>query len=336
MNLEQINNLFDNFGNFSVLVVGDVMIDSYLWGKVERISPEAPVPIITSTKRENRLGGAANVAMNLKYLGANPILGAVIGDDEKGRLFLKLMKKRALPTEGIVQSKHRMTTIKTRVISQNQHILRVDQEKTHELKGQIEELFIKQLEDILTTKKIHAVVFEDYDKGIITKKLIQRIVQLSIRKNIPTLVDPKKKNFLHYDNVSLFKPNLKEIGDGLKIDIEKGSNESLFDAAKILHNKGIKYIFVTLSERGVFISNAKKFASIPAEIRDIADVSGAGDTVISIASLCLASGIDMKNIAIISNLGGGLVCEKVGVVPIKKELLRKECIAYFNKNGKAH
>ncbi len=324
--MKNLKELFENFNDKNILVVGDVMIDAYLWGKVERISPEAPIPIVTSTKRENRLGGAANVALNIQSLGANPILCGVVGKDEKGKIFLELLsKKRKLDTIGIMIDETRPTTVKTRIISQYQHLLRVDEEETDVLNKNLSKKFFSQIEAIILKKNIHAIVFEDYDKGIITPFLIQNIVNLANKKNIPTLVDPKKRNFNYYKNITLFKPNFKELTEGLKLDIPKGDFNLLFEASKILQEKyNQKFILITLSELGVFICNKNEFHQIPTEVRDVTDVSGAGDTVIAVASVCLACGIDELNLSKIANLAGGLVCEKVGVVPIDKtELLKK-------------
>lgn len=325
------NTVFESFNQFNILIIGDVMIDSYMWGKVNRISPEAPVPIIMSTKQENRLGGAANVALNVQALGANPILCAVIGKDSKAKSFYNLLKENKLSGEGILEDESRKTTVKTRIISNNQHLLRVDEEVDHELDEKIEKTFIQHILSIVSKKQVNAIIFEDYDKGCITPLIIKEIVEFANKKNIPTLVDPKKRNFSEYKNVTLFKPNFKELVEGSKIDIKKGDFDGVFKASKKLHEElSVKYLLVTLSELGVFISYNKSYKTIPAEVRDIADVSGAGDTIISIASVCLASGLNAELIAGISNLAGGLVCEKVGVVPIDKTQLLKETIEKFS------
>jgi len=302
-----------------------------MWGKVNRISPEAPVPIIMSTKQENRLGGAANVALNVQALGANPILCSVIGNDSKAKTFHSLLKKRNLSNEGIIQDETRITTVKTRIISDNQHLLRVDEENDNEINSDLEEKFIKKVLTILADKQINAIIFEDYDKGCITPKVIKSIVDYANKNNIPTLVDPKKRNFMEYRNVTLFKPNFKELVEGLKVEIKSGDFESIFKASQQLKKDlSCKYQLITLSELGVFISHNNSYETIPAEIRDIADVSGAGDTLIGTASLCLAAGLDPKIIAGISNLAGGLVCEKIGVVPINKEQLLQEAFEKYS------
>jgi rfaE bifunctional protein kinase chain/domain len=307
------------------MIIGDVMIDAYLWGKVERISPEAPVPVITRTSEENRLGGAANVALNIQSLGATPILCSVIGSDLRSKTLYELLRNQHISSEGIVEDDSRITTVKTRVISNHQHLLRVDRELDHPLSQEMETKFISHVIHVLNNNNIDAIIFEDYDKGSITPKVIQQIVEEARKRGIPTLVDPKKRNFSDYHYTTLFKPNFKELNEGLKIEASKSKPETLFEAAKLLHEqKNISFIMITLSEGGVFISTGKEYRVIPAHIRDIADVSGAGDTVISVASLCLASGLDAFATAAISNMAGGLVCEKVGVVPIDKELLKAE------------
>jgi rfaE bifunctional protein kinase chain/domain len=307
------------------MIIGDVMIDSYLWGKVERISPEAPVPVVTGTSEENRLGGAANVALNIQSLGATPILCSVIGNDIRSDIFYELLDNQNITRRGIIIDDSRPTTVKTRIISNHQHLLRVDREIDSPLSPNIEQAFIQNIMSILNANSISAIVFEDYDKGTITPFIIETVVKEANKRNIPTLVDPKKRNFDNFNNITLFKPNYKELCEGLKMDINKTQAESIFKAAGLLHDKyNIKLVMITLSEAGVFISDGTSYRLIPAHIRDIADVSGAGDTVISVASLCLSSGLDPFFTATVSNMAGGLVCEKVGVAPIDREQFRNE------------
>ncbi len=319
--------IFEKFNSLSVLVIGDVMVDAYMWGKVDRISPEAPVPIIASSKFENRLGGAANVALNLQALGARPLLCSVVGNDSKAGIFMQLLQNYELSSAGILTDSTRVTTTKTRIISGTQHMLRVDEEITKPLHEELQKKFFAHVEQLLEKEKIDAIIFEDYDKGVITPSIIEWVVGLANARKIPTLVDPKKRNFLDYHNVTLFKPNFKELCEGLKMEVDKKSYDSIFEAAREINKRmGVQYAMVTLSERGVLISDGESYNAIPAELRNIADVSGAGDTVISVASLCLASGMAPKMVAAVSNLAGGLVCEKVGVVPIDKKQLLDECL----------
>jgi D-glycero-beta-D-manno-heptose-7-phosphate kinase len=331
MNKEEIISLFEKFNHFNILIVGDVMIDTYLWGNVERISPEAPVPVISQTNVENRLGGAANVALNIKSLGATPILCSVVGNDRKAEILFDIMKKSELYTDGLMKNKSRITTVKTRVMSDNHHLLRIDEEMRSNITMEIENEFFKLIENIILETKINAIIFQDYDKGVITPGLIKSIVSLAKKWKIPTLVDPKKRNFRNFKGVTLFKPNFKELLEGLKLEINKKDIKAIDEASKILRkDQDIAIVMTTLSELGVYISDNESYHQIPAEIRDIADVSGAGDTVVSTASLCLAAGLKPKEIAWISNISGGLVCEKVGVVPIEKDMLLLECIELRN------
>ncbi|SIR11416.1 bifunctional heptose 7-phosphate kinase/heptose 1-phosphate adenyltransferase [Pontibacter lucknowensis] len=319
-NLEDI---FSAFDRLTVLIVGDVMIDSYLWGKSTRISPEAPVPIVNVVKREKRLGGAANVALNVQAMGATPLLCSVIGDDPDGGDFLRLMEERDLSTEGIVQSPERVTTIKHRIIAGGQQLLRVDAEIEHNLadyeERHLEEHYLKLLD------QADVVVFEDYDKGVFSERNIARFIQLANERGIPSVVDPKKKNFLSYKGCTLFKPNLKELKEGLKVDFPDENLHAFEEAvAQLQERLTTKQVLVTLSERGVFVANGEEKTYIPAHRRSISDVSGAGDTVISIAALCMALRTSLPFMAGLSNLGGGLVCEQVGVVPVDRNRLFEE------------
>jgi len=331
---QTIKKAFSEFNNQTILVIGDVMIDSYMWGKVDRISPEAPVPIISVTKRENRLGGAANVGLNVRALGAKAVMCAIVGDDIEGGIFKSLLKKREMTDVGIMFNEERKTTVKTRIISDNQHLLRVDEEKTNPLTANQESLFIDHVESLFSKFEFDAIIFEDYDKGNITPAIIEFVVKKSKELNIPTLVDPKKRNFDDFKNVTLFKPNFKEICEGVKIDIPKGDFVALHKATSVLVSRlKAKHVMVTLSELGVFITDNGNYHQLPAQIRDIADVSGAGDTVISVAACCLAANLEIEKVAAIANIAGGLVCENIGVVPVDKSNLEEESIKYFNQEN---
>jgi rfaE bifunctional protein kinase chain/domain len=325
-----LNKIFSAFTSQKVMVIGDVMVDSYIWGKVERISPEAPVPVVSVTKREERLGGAANVVLNLHSLGAQPILCSVVGKDRKGKEFCNLLDEKNITTKGILALADRVTTTKFRVIGNNVQMLRVDEEVDRLLNSnEINQFFIR-IKKLVEDEKPSVIIFEDYDKGVVTAELIDRVVELAKKNRIPVTVDPKKINFNSYKDVTLFKPNFKELCDGLKIDTVKKDKASLSKICRDFQQRQhIEFMLLTLSEHGVFYSfkNKKRgFDSglIPAEIRTIADVSGAGDTVIAVSSLCLAIGIPVEKIATIANIAGGMVCEKVGVVPIDKKSFLEE------------
>ncbi|MGB0431553.1 MAG: D-glycero-beta-D-manno-heptose-7-phosphate kinase [Bacteroidia bacterium] len=329
MTQQDINKLFDQFNSKKVLIIGDVMIDAYLWGKVDRISPEAPVPVVAIKKKDHRLGGAANVAMNVANLGATPMLASVIGNGNNAQLFAKLLNESGISHEWLVQSGHRPTTIKTRVISGHQQMMRIDEEVTNELNHDEQEKLTK-----VVMKAVHEcdiMVFEDYDKGVLNKKLISEFIEMAKKLGKTILVDPKKKNFLHYKGATVFKPNLKELKEGLNLELPtEFSIDAVSKAAKKLRDVlNAETAMITLSEHGVFIGSEKEEYHIPAHMRDIYDVSGAGDTVIAISSILLACGVPIEFVAQIANLGGGLVCEKVGVVPINKENLKSEALKIF-------
>jgi len=307
------------------------MMDTYVWGKVERISPEAPVPVVRVTKNENRLGGAANVALNVQSLGANPIICSIIGDDAAGLGLLSLLENSNLSKEGILIIPGRPTTVKTRIIAHNQQIVRFDDETDSDISDEGSFAMKNRIAEIISERNINAIIFEDYDKGLITEELIFSVVNMANQKSIITVVDPKKRNFNFYKDVSLFKPNLKELREGLKAEIDPYSVTTIESAVNAVKEKlGVRNVMLTLSEHGVFISAENGCKLIPAHIRNIADVSGAGDTVIATAALCLASGLDIFKTAAIANLAGGLVCEHVGVVPIDKEQLLKEAELVFS------
>ncbi|WP_266204419.1 bifunctional heptose 7-phosphate kinase/heptose 1-phosphate adenyltransferase [Pontibacter kalidii] len=330
---KSLEDIFEAFNRLKVLVVGDVMIDSYLWGKTSRISPEAPVPIVNVVKREKRLGGAANVALNVQAMGAMPLLCSVIGDDKDGADYLRLMEEKGLPTEGIVQSPERVTTIKHRIIAGAQQLLRVDSEIEHNLtdyeERHLEERFLQLL------GQADVVIFEDYDKGVFSERNIRRFLELANQHGVPSVIDPKKKNFLSYVGCTLFKPNLKELKEGLKADFADENLPAFEDAVEELQQRlQVKQVLVTLSERGVFVADGAEKTYIEAHRRSISDVSGAGDTVISIAALCMALKTSLPFMAGLSNLGGGLVCEQVGVVPVDRQRLYEEAlrIGLFKKH----
>ncbi|TAE82846.1 MAG: D-glycero-beta-D-manno-heptose-7-phosphate kinase [Bacteroidetes bacterium] len=318
-----MDNIITRFKGLKALVVGDVMIDAYYFGKVDRISPEAPVPVVAVQHKESRLGGAANVAMNLKALGAKPIVCSVIGHDKDGDDLMALFKAQDIGISGIVQSKERVTTVKLRVIAQSHQMLRIDSEDTSPINTVDSFELVKKIHELLIDADV--LIFEDYDKGVLTEHNIKQIIAEAHKKGIPVVVDPKKQNFKHYQGADLFKPNLKELKDGLKTDIDIHNKPAFEEAIKgMMKDMQLKYAMITLSEKGVMCTDGNNFAYIPAHIRKIADVSGAGDTVISVAALCMVLNMKMEQVAAISNLAGGLVCEEVGVVPINVETFTRE------------
>jgi D-glycero-beta-D-manno-heptose-7-phosphate kinase len=318
-----IDELFDQFDKLRVLIIGDVMLDSYVWGRVERISPEAPVPVVTVNRRELRLGGAGNVLLNVQALGAEAIICSVIGTDEPGDRLVGQLGERGLNCDGLIRSSDRITTIKERIIASSQQVVRVDTETDKYITANERMQLIAKAKELIPT--CHVIIFEDYDKGVLSAEAIAEITDFANEKGIPTVVDPKKRNFLSYQNTTLFKPNLKELREGLKLDFDVDKPVE-FEAAvdQLKEQLNIKGALITLSERGVFIDFNGEKHKLPAHVRTIADVSGAGDTVVSIAACCVALKQSPGIIAGLSNLGGGLVCESVGVVPIDKAQLKEE------------
>lgn len=323
-----LNRVFEKFKNSTVLVVGDVMIDCYISGKVSRISPEAPVPVVNAQKREYRLGGAANVALNIKSLGATPILCSVVGNDNKSKVLYNLMQEYELDSLGIIPMTGRKTTVKYRIIGNNAHVARIDDESDKPLAEREQKQFLTTVEQLIEHTRFDAIVFEDYDKGLFTKELIDELVVFAKRHNLFIAVDPKRRNFGNYKEVNLFKPNLKELAHGLHIeDSVDMSVEQIHAFAKCYaEEKHIEKVMITMSERGVaFYDHAKdRFYHQMAFRRRVSDVSGAGDTVIAVATLCLLNGYGIEFSSQVSNLAGGIVCEYVGVVPVNLAQLKRE------------
>lgn len=312
----RIEYLFEKFNGKNIVIIGDLMLDVYIWGKVGRISPEAPVPVVEVEEESYRLGGAANVGLNIKSLGGNPILVGVIGYDREGNILSDLMKENDFIRDGIILDEERPTTVKTRIIAHSQHVVRVDKEDKKDITEEMENKIITFIEN--QKSSIDAIIFEDYNKGVLTKSLIHRVVDFARRNNIIVTVDPKFDNFFEYKNVTVFKPNRKETEDALQMKID--SEEKVIEAGKKL--KEIlqpEYLLITRGDKGMTLfSSDSRIDSIPTRARKVADVSGAGDTVIATLTVALASGAEIREAATIANLAAGLVCEEVGIVPIDK------------------
>ena len=318
--------LFNDFANIKVAVIGDVMLDTYWWGKVDRISPEAPVPVVAVTKRDQRIGGAGNVALNLVSLGAHVNVLTVLGKDDDGEQLTTLFNQNNIGAKYIVTSADRITTNKIRIISRNQHMMRLDAEMQTDITQNDEEKLLYAFEQYIAAESPDIVILEDYNKGVLTQTVVTKIIALCKQHHILTAVDPKRKNFFSYVGVDIFKPNLKEAVEGLNILTDVVSLSLLKDIHLLLQEKlKHKISFITLSEKGVFYNDNNSSSLIPTHIRSIADVSGAGDTVIAVASLVYAATKNVKLMAEVANIAGGLVCEEVGTVAINKESLLKEC-----------
>ncbi|MGZ3940034.1 MAG: bifunctional heptose 7-phosphate kinase/heptose 1-phosphate adenyltransferase [Flavisolibacter sp.] len=323
--------LFKRFSSLKVGVIGDVMLDTYMWGEVERISPEAPVPIVSLRNKEQRIGGAGNVALNTQSLLAKSYLISVMGQDDDASKLTSLLSAQNINCSYCIQSKERITTNKTRVISRNQHMMRLDAEITDDLCRQDEERLIELFERFVQAEKPDVVVLEDYNKGVLTDTVIQVVLSVCKKAGVITAVDPKRKNFLQYKGADIFKPNLKEVKEALNLLFSEIDLELLRDIHRELsHLLHHRISFITLSEKGVFFGEENKSAIIPSHIRNIADVSGAGDTVIAVSSLVYAVTKNANLMAEVANIAGGLVCEEVGTVAIDRQKLLHECDLLLN------
>lgn len=332
--MQSLQDFFNKLATIKVGVIGDVMLDTYMWGVVERISPEAPVPIVSLQKKEFRIGGAGNVALNICSLDASAWLISVIGDDEDGNLLLNLLQSNHINADYVLRSGDRITTNKIRVIGRNQQMMRLDAEVTNDLQPNEEQQLINKVKTFIGTVHPHVIILEDYNKGVLTEQVIRAVVQLCAENGVLTAVDPKRKNFMSYEGVDIFKPNLKEVKDALNllhvnatVDELNGVHQRLSEFLK--H----RISFITLSEKGVYYNANAAGSIIPSHIRNIADVSGAGDTVMAVAALVFAASKDVQLMAEIANIAGGLVCEEVGTVAINKSSLMNECrtlLQHFN------
>lgn len=308
--------ILDKFKKLKILVVGDLMVDRYLIGSVSRISPEAPVPIVNLENTEEKLGGAANVALNIKSLGAEPILCSFIGEDENGVILRNLMKKEGISGDLILNSKNRPTTIKSRVLAGTHQLLRIDQETTENLSPGEEKLLLDKLNGYFAQNKVDALVLQDYNKGILTPLIIRSLIEIAGRLGIPSLVDPKKKNFWEYKGATVFKPNIREINDQLELKVLPLNGDLIRASTEINNRLQNEFTVITLSEHGIFGTSSKENFLIPAKKRKIADVCGAGDSVISILAVAFGAGINFEESLKLANIGGGQVCEYPGIVPV--------------------
>jgi len=330
--MTNFDQLFKDFNDLKVVIIGDVMLDTYWWGQVDRISPEAPVPVVSLQRKEHRVGGAANVALNTVALGAQTTIVSVIGTDTDGVLLQSLFDAQQIDTSYLLSHASRITTNKTRVMSRNQQMMRLDAEITTPISADIETLLIQKFVACLDAKKPDVVIFEDYDKGVLTPTCIKAAISICAERNIVMSVDPKKNNFLAYKGVTLFKPNLKEVKEGLQVSIPSINLENLRGVHTALQSHLQHQIsLITLSEKGMFYDTGANAKIIPTHVRSIADVSGAGDTVIAVASLVYAATKNIELATEMANIAGGLVCEEVGTAAINKLSLLAECKILLDK-----
>lgn len=326
MSTIDFDTLFEQFSSIKAGVIGDVMLDTYWWGHVDRISPEAPVPVVALDKKEYRIGGAGNVALNLASLGAKVSVLAITGDDDDGVILKKMFERHLIHTDFLLPSHSRITTNKSRIISRNQQMMRLDAEMTADLTAEDEDRLLLKVEQYLQAEKPQVIIFEDYNKGVLTDRVIKEVIALCKKYKVLTAVDPKRKNFFSYNGVDIFKPNLKEVKDGLNLltdDINLSILQNIHMQLQTKLNHNIS--FITLSEKGVFYQQNNSARIIPSHLRNISDVSGAGDTVIAVASLLYAATNNVDLMSEVANIAGGIVCEEVGTVAIRKDILLREC-----------
>jgi len=329
----RVESLFEHIGQNKILILGDIMMDRYFWGEVDRISPEAPVPIVNVKNETLLLGGAANVAMNIKTLGDDPYLIGVMGDDSRAKTFTKLLTNNDIGKSGIVFDKNRPTTIKTRIIANNQQVVRADHESVEEIDEEIENQVYAKIEEQIET--IKGLIISDYGKGVITTALLKQVIELCRERKIFVAVDPKDVHFKSYKNVSLITPNHHEAGFayGKRIRNENDLREVGWGLLDLLKTDSI---LITRGAEGMALfQNNEKLTFLPAAARKVYDVTGAGDTVISTFVSAVAAGADLPEASYISNQAAGIVVGEVGTAQVSKKILLKQIRKSFevNNNG---
>lgn len=316
-----IRELLAKFGKQRVLVLGDIMLDHYIWGKVERISAEAPVPVLEAQKEEFRLGGAANAALNVKSLGGKAILLGVTGRDSAAQDLKRLMECKGLATDGLIDDPDRKTTLKTRIVATNQQIVRIDRETQIDLENEARTALLDSLRRLLPN--CQALIIEDYNKGVLTREVISGALELAKSLGIPVAVDPKHRNFRQYRGVDIFKPNFRELQDILDMEFES-EDEFQVAASQLRGEMQIKNLIVTRGSLGMYVFDGGKQARhLPTAAREVFDVSGAGDTVISALTLAYVSGADIHLAAKVANHAAGVACGKVGTASVNPDELLK-------------
>ena len=315
MNIEKT---IESFKRLRIAVVGDLILDEYLFGEVERISPEAPVPVVTITDRRINPGGAANVALNLKTLGAEVELFGLVGRDRSGEELLTLLEGKGISVDGVIQVSDRPTTLKTRVISQGQQMIRLDKETTAPIGDDDANRVLKRIRDGID--KLDAVIFQDYNKGLLTPFFIHESINLFDRQI--KAVDPKFENFFEYKGVDVFKPNVRELqrATGVKVKTEE---ELLSLMRRVRDELQTKFLVVTRGEKGILIYGDREIYSIPSLKREVFDVTGAGDTVIAIMVLGLAAGLPLVEAALLASIGAGIEVGKFGAASVFPEELKE-------------
>ena len=316
---ERLTQLKNSFNGLKIAIVGDMMLDCYFRGEVKRISPEAPVPVLEVDNEFYRFGGAANVALNILKLGGIPYPIGVIGNDNDGRIFLSLAEESKINLSGLIIDENRPTTAKTRVIAHNQHVIRIDKESKSYLSTKVEEKLINFIEGSIND--LDGIILQDYNKGVLTPTLIEKIISVANKKNILITVDPKFNNFFLFKNVTVIKPNRKEAEDVLGMKL-RSEEDITIAGTKILEKTSATNVVLTLSEEGIAVFEKNKPEKrMPTKAQIVADVSGAGDTVISTLTMALAAKADIMEASYLANYAGGIVCEEVGIIPIEQDKL---------------
>ncbi len=323
---ERLHGIFTSMTNRFIAVIGDVMLDRYIWGTVSRISPEAPVPVVDVIRESNHPGGASNVALNIKSLGGVPVLFGVVGDDVRAEQLKKIFVDSTISTDFLITDRDRPTTVKTRVIAGSQHVVRIDNEQRRTISEDVEENLLDKLET--HAGSIQVLILQDYNKGVISERLLKKVMTLARSRSIPVCVDPKYHNFFSFEGVTVFKPNRKETEDALGI---KMANEEHFHSAakELLTRLHCENVLLTLGELGMLLLQSDGAVTrVPTKARKVADVSGAGDTVIATLASALSCGASVAEAAMLANIAGGLVCEEVGIVPIDRDALFEAAMEY--------
>jgi rfaE bifunctional protein kinase chain/domain len=330
--LNRLETIQKSFAGKRIAVVGDLMLDKYFWGTVSRISPEAPVPVVEVDEESTRLGGAANVANNIASLGGVPIMIGVVGMDIGADLLRNLVAGNGFPTDGIIADGSRPTTIKTRVIAHGQHVVRIDQEEKEYLNADTEVRVFASLESQISS--LDGIILEDYNKGVLSKGLIKSVIKLAKDHKKTITVDPKFHNFFDYQGVSVFKPNRKEAEEALGRRLH--TYQEMETAARELFNRlNAENVLLTLGENGMLLLERNgSIAHVESKTRNVADVSGAGDTVIATLTMAMVAGASVIESAALANYAGGIVCGEVGIVPIDKSALIQTIIKDNNQEDK--
>ena len=320
-NGDALRRYVDGLSDTKVVVVGDILMDEYVWGDVSRISPEAPVPVVEVKQETKMLGGAANVVNNIASLGGTPILCGVIGDDQTGREIVDTMMQQGLRTDGIIREPGRPTSIKTRVVAHNQQVVRFDREE----RKRLEDESIKRILDFVRQMKggYEAIIVTDYGKGVISAELMEGLRKLLSDSKTLIAVDPKTGNFEFYQGVDVITPNHHEAAAFCRMEIV--DEESLVQAGRhMLNELNCRSVLITQGKDGMTLFERNgEISHIPTVARKVFDVTGAGDTVISALCLGLASGMDLKSAAIIANFAAGIVVGEVGTSTVGAEDLKK-------------